>query len=58
MSETEKYYVYKQLNGMPCVTTTTQNLELIGTADSYENAEKMVKLSLLIILNKAKDTRL
>lgn len=54
MSEEQKYYVYKQADGMPCVTTTMQELELIGTADSYENAEKMVKLSLLIMLNKAK----
>ena len=54
MSEEQKYYVYRQPDGMPCVTTTIQDLELIGTADSYENAEKMVKLSLLIMLNKAK----
>lgn len=54
MSEEQKYYVYRQPDGLPCVTTTVQDLELIGTADSYENAEKMVKLSLLVMLNKAK----
>lgn len=54
MSEEQKYYVYKQPDGLPCVTTTVQDLELIGTASSLENAEKMVKLSLLVMLNKAK----
>ena len=54
MSEGQKYYVYKQPDGLPCVTTTGQDLELIGTASSLENAEKMVKLSLLIMLDKSK----
>lgn len=54
MSDSQKCYVYRQHNGLPCVTTITQNLELIGTADSYEKAEEMMKLSLLIMLNKSK----
>lgn len=58
MSEAQKYYVYRQPDGLPCVTTVVQNLELIGTADSYEDAEKMVKLSLLVMLNKAKKVSL
>ena len=52
MSEEQKYYVYKQPDGLPCVTTTVQDLELIGTASSLENAE--VQLSLLIMLDKSK----
>jgi len=57
MSDSQKYYVYRQHDGLPCVTTITQNLELIGTADSYEKAEEMMKLSLLIMLNKAKEKK-
>lgn len=49
------YYVYKQPDGFPCVTGQKQNeLKLIGTADTIEDAEKILKLYLLILI-KSKD---
>lgn len=52
------YYVYKQPNGLPCVTECEQvGLKLIGTADSKEDAEKKLKLYLLINMNNYSDGR-
>lgn len=54
------YYIYKQLDGLPCVTEREQNgMELIGTSESAENAEKILKLYLLSVKfkNKSKSKR-
>lgn len=37
------YYIYKQPDSLPCVTEREQNsIELIGTSESAENAEKIL----------------
>lgn len=37
------YYIYKQPDSLPCVTEREQNsMELIGTSESAENAEKIL----------------
>lgn len=42
------YYIYKKPDGLPCVTECEQNgMELIGTAESVENAE-ILKLYLTL----------
>lgn len=42
------YYIYKQVNGLPCITEHMQmGMELIATTQSYEEAEKILKLCLL-----------
>ena len=47
------YYVYKQFNGLPCVAEKEQmGMELIGTAETAENAEKMLKSYLLSLKYK------
>lgn len=44
------YYVYKQPDGLPCVTEKEQNgMKLMGNAESLEDAEKILKLYLLNI---------
>ena len=52
------YYIYKQFNSLPCVTEREQNgMELIGTAKSAENAEKLLKLYLLTVKFQKKSKR-
>ena len=47
------YYVYKQFNGLPCVAEKEQiGMELIGTAETPENAEKILKSYLLSLKYK------